>query len=78
MKNIFTLTFLLVFISYFSYSQLQAPVSSPKAKIFQKVGLVDINLDYSRPSKKGREIFFPSTFVSRLTFSTDLKTFGTR
>tara|TARA_B100001250_G_scaffold264481_1_gene228046 strand:+ start:4632 stop:5483 length:852 start_codon:yes stop_codon:yes gene_type:complete len=57
MKNIFTLTFLLVFISYFSYSQLQSPVSSPKAKIFQKVGLVDISLDYSRPSKKGREIF---------------------
>lgn len=50
-------SFTLFFFSYFSYAQLQAPVASPRAKISQKVGLVDINLDYSRPSKKGREIF---------------------
>jgi len=55
MKNKLALT--LIFISYLSYSQLLSPVSSPKTKIIQKVGLVDINLEYSRPSKKNRKIF---------------------
>ena len=55
MKNKLALT--LIFISYFSYSQLLSPVASPKTKIIQKVGLVDINLEYSRPSKKNRKIF---------------------
>ena len=36
---------------------MQSPVASPRAKVSQKVGLVNINLDYSRPSKKGRTIF---------------------
>ena len=55
MKNKLALT--LIFISYLSYSQLLSPVASPKTKIIQKVGLVDINLEYSRPSKKHRKIF---------------------
>ena len=55
MKNKLALT--LIFISYLSYSQLLSPVASPKIKIIQKVGLVDINLEYSRPSKKNRKIF---------------------
>ena len=55
MKNKLALT--LIFISYLSYSQLPSPVASPKTKIIQKVGLVDINLEYSRPSKKNRKIF---------------------
>ena len=43
---------------YFTfYSQLQSPDASPRTKIYQKIGLVDINLSYSRPSKKGRVIF---------------------
>ena len=57
MKNIMYYSFTLFLSTFFSYAQLQAPVASPRAKISQKVGLVDINLDYSRPSKKGREIF---------------------
>lgn len=57
MKNIIYYSFTLFLFTYISYAQLQAPVASPRAKISQKVGLVDINLDYSRPSKKGREIF---------------------
>ena len=46
-----------ILLFQFSYTQLQSPVPSPRAKVSQKVGLVDINLDYSRPSKKGRAIF---------------------
>ena len=48
---------LFLFLITFSYAQLDAPVASPRAKISQKIGLVDVNLDYSRPSKKGRVIF---------------------
>lgn len=49
--------FLSVILFHFSYSQLQSPDASPRTKIYQKIGLVDINLSYSRPSKKGRVIF---------------------
>lgn len=56
MKKIISLLFTFLLFQ-FSYSQLQSPVASPRAKVSQKVGLVNINLDYSRPSKKGREIF---------------------
>ena len=54
-KFIFSILILLI-INY-SFSQVQSPIPSPRAKIAQKVGLVNINLDYSRPSKKGRIIF---------------------
>lgn len=37
--------------------QISTPAPSPSAKLTQKVGLVDITVDYSRPGKKGREIF---------------------
>ncbi len=38
-------------------AQLKAPVASPRAKLSQNIGLVNITVDYSRPSKKGRTIF---------------------
>ena len=56
MKKITSLLFTFLLFQ-FSYSQLESPVASPRAKISQKVGLVNIKLDYSRPSKKGRAIF---------------------
>lgn len=56
MKQFVSLFFTFLLIQ-FSYSQLQSPVASPRAKVSQKVGLININLDYSRPSKKGRAIF---------------------
>lgn len=33
------------------------PAASPTGKIEQKVGLTDVTIQYSRPSKRGREIF---------------------
>ena len=33
-------------------AQLKAPVASPRAKLSQNIGLVNITVDYSRPSKK--------------------------
>ena len=38
-------------------AQLKAPVASPRANLSQNIGLVNITVDYSRPSKKGRTIF---------------------
>ncbi len=38
-------------------AQIQTPSASPSAKLMQTVGLTDITIEYSRPSKKGRELF---------------------
>ncbi len=38
-------------------AQLQTPAASPAAKVEQRIGLVDVTVEYFRPSVKGREIF---------------------
>ena len=38
-------------------AQVLTPKASPVAKIQQKVGLADIQIDYSRPGAKGRVIY---------------------
>ena len=38
-------------------AQVQTPQSSPKATIHQSVGLTDVEIDYSRPSARGRAVF---------------------
>ncbi|MBK8967093.1 MAG: DUF2911 domain-containing protein [Lewinellaceae bacterium] len=38
-------------------SQIQTPAPSPGAKFTQDVGLIKVDVEYSRPSKKGRVIF---------------------
>lgn len=48
---------ILFFISYLNYSQINTPRTSPAAEISQIVGLTDIDVEYSRPSMRGREIF---------------------
>ena len=40
-----------------SFAQLKSHNASPRSNISQIIGLVSVNLDYSRPSKKSREIF---------------------
>ena len=57
MKKNIILLLLATFVIFPAYSQLKSPAASPKSKIYQEVGLVEIRIDYSRPSKKGREIF---------------------
>jgi hypothetical protein len=39
------------------FAQLSTPAPSPFAKISQVVGLTEVNVAYSRPGMKGREIF---------------------
>lgn len=56
MKSIKTFVFLS--LTSLSFSQgLKVPVKSPLATVKQAVGLSEITLEYSRPSKRGREIF---------------------
>ncbi len=44
-------------LTSWSYAQVQTPAASPLSKIEQKIGLTDVTVEYSRPSKKGRTIF---------------------
>ena len=49
---------ILSFIScVYSFSQIKTPQPSPATSITQMVGLTEIELEYSRPSMRGREIF---------------------
>jgi len=54
MKKIFII---LLFAPFFSFTQIQTPQPSPFSTLVQKVGLVDIKIEYSRPSARGRQIF---------------------
>ena len=57
MKKKSCLLLLSLIIVTSSFAQLKSPNASPRSNISQIIGLVSINLDYSRPSKKSREIF---------------------
>ena len=49
---------LAIIIANFSIeAQVKTPQSSPKAKIMQTVGLTDVEINYSRPSARGRAVF---------------------
>ena len=54
-KSLLLLLSLIIVTS--SFAQLKSPNASPRSNISQIIGLVSVNLDYSRPSKKSREIF---------------------
>ncbi len=67
--------------------KLELPAASPTATLKQRVGITDIEVVYSRPSMKGREIFgklepYGSVWrtgannATRVTFSTDVKVQG--
>lgn len=45
------------FVTFSSIAQIQTPALSPKSELKQVVGLTTIEIDYSRPSKRGRTIF---------------------
>ncbi len=55
MKKLITAVFLAS--TTVSFAQLQRPMASPLAKVEQRVGLTDLKIEYSRPSKNNREIF---------------------
>ncbi len=59
MKNILKVLVLGVFLFLFSdaKAQIKTPAASQGAKLETTVGLTNISLDYSRPSKSGRKIY---------------------
>lgn len=54
----------LMLISIATHSQLKIPKLSSTAKIIQHVGLTQVEIDYSRPSIKGRTIFGESGLLA--------------
>ncbi|MDF3027303.1 MAG: hypothetical protein K0S23_1610 [Fluviicola sp.] len=56
MKQLFTTAILAIGLSTISNAQL-APQASPMGKLEQKVGLTDVTIEYSRPSKRNRVVF---------------------
>ena len=57
MKKYFITSSIFLLFFFISFSQIQTPQPSPFSNTKQKVGLVDITIEYSRPSMKGRKIF---------------------
>ncbi len=53
--RILTLCFALLTAGLFA--QIQSPPPSPTVKMQTSIGLTDVELEYSRPGKKGRELF---------------------
>lgn len=55
MKHLLSAALLIASTSVFA--QIQSPKASPLGKVEQKVGLTDLKVEYSRPSKNDRVIF---------------------
>ena len=53
----FIIVFAMLIANYAIKAQVKTPQPSPKAIVQQTVGLTDVEVDYSRPSAKGRIIF---------------------
>ncbi len=56
MKKV-VLTAVFSVVSIVASAQVKTPAASPRANFEQTVGLTDVEIDYSRPSAKGRTIF---------------------
>ena len=48
---------ILLFVSCLGFSQINTPRFSPASEIEQMVGITEIEIEYSRPSMRGREVF---------------------
>lgn len=47
----------IIIVNFSIEAQVKTPQSSPKAKLMQTVGLTDVEINYSRPSARGRAVF---------------------
>ncbi len=86
MKKIGSLILFAAFVSSTIQAQIVTPALSPSAKVEQRIGLTDVAVEYSRPSKKGRIIYGDlvpfdqpwrtgANAATKITFSDDV-TFG--
>ncbi len=56
MKKII-IVFAIIIANFTIEAQVKTPQSSPKSTIKQEVGLTDVEINYSRPSARGRAVF---------------------
>jgi hypothetical protein len=56
MKKIL-IAFAFIIVPFVAEAQLKTPQASPKATVFQTVGLTDIEIVYCRPAARGRAVF---------------------
>ena len=88
MKKSIILTACLAMLVTLASAQIKTPQPSPTAKVSQEVGLSKVDLEYSRPSAKGRKIFGDlvpfgelwrtgANASSKITFGEDVKVGGT-
>jgi tetratricopeptide (TPR) repeat protein len=88
MKQAILLAACLLTISFGANAQVKTPQPSPTAKISQEVGLGKIDVEYSRPSAKGRKIYGDlvpfgelwrtgANSSTKITLSDDAKVAGT-
>ena len=88
MKKSIFLTACLAMLVTLASAQIKTPQPSPTAKVSQEVGLSKVDLEYSRPSAKGRKIFGDlvpfgelwrtgANASSKITFGEDVKVGGT-
>ncbi len=57
MRKTIILTTLIALLCVTVQAQIQTPAPSPASKLTQTVGLTQVEVEYSRPGVKGREIF---------------------
>ena len=57
MKKSSILVLIVALTTSWLQAQISTPAISPLGKVEQKIGLTDVTIEYSRPSKKGRTIF---------------------
>ena len=86
MNKLFTTAITLALILFFIQpvsAQVEYPSPSPLGKLHQKVGVTDVKIEYSRPAKKGRELFVDveefgkiwrtgANASTKISFSTDV------
>lgn len=90
MKKLFFLTALLsLFVFASANAQIKTPAASPSCKVTQDVGLIKVDIAYSRPSSKGRKVFGElvpygelwrtgANATTQITFSDDASVGGTK
>lgn len=90
MKKLIFLTALLsLFAIATANAQIKTPAASPSCKVTQDVGLIKIDVAYSRPSAKGRKVFGElvpfgelwrtgANATTQVTFSDDASVGGTK
>ena len=89
MKKLLLLCVAVLAVVASASAQIKTPAPSPSCKISQEVGLIKVDVDYSRPSAKGRKVFGElvpfgeiwrtgANSATKLTFSDDVMLGGNK